>query len=210
MKKILVLGASGGVGKQVVQHALEAGHAVTALVRDPAKTFPPHERLTVVTGGVVDDPLGLDRAMQDQAVVISAIGRGQSFKSNDLIARCVPPLLASMKAHGVRRLIFTSALGVGESMRDTPLLAQLFMRTLLRGIYADKIAGESHIRNSDLDWTLVQPAQLSDGALTRKYRVGERLVMSGMPSVSRADVAHFIVGEVDSPAYVRKVAIVSN
>src|SRR5215467_4020962 len=101
MKRLLVLGATGGTGRHVVSQALEAGHAVTAYVRDPVKLEVKHERLQVVAGAIADDAKGLREAMQGQQAVISALGRGPSLQSDHVIQRCVPPMLSSMKADGV-------------------------------------------------------------------------------------------------------------
>ena len=105
-----------------------------------------------------------------------------------------------------------SAIGVGDTRADLPLLGKVFTGTLLRGIYADKLAGDELIRRSDLDWTIVQPAQLTDGSLTRQYRSGEHVAFGGiaMPQVSRADAAHFILGCVNDPRSIRKTLVVSN
>ena len=187
--KLLILGATGGTGRQIVAQARDAGHDVTAFDRHAGVSFA--------------------QAMKGHDAVISAIGRGKSFKSNGLMAKTVPEILAAMKAAGVRRLVFMSALGVGASFEDSPLLPRIFFRTLLRGIYADKLLGDDLIRRSDLDWTIVQPSVLTDGPQTGKYRFGERLTLQGMPSISRADVAHFIVGQLDNRANVKKTVVVS-
>lgn len=194
--KLLVLGGRGGTGSQVVQQAAAAGHEARSYSRR--------------AGGDVTDRAALTEAMRGQDAVISAIGRGLTFKPGRLIERSVPVILESMHAAGVKRLIFTSALGVGESRRDSPIIAKVFFSTLLRGIYADKLIGDNLIRRSDLDWTIVQPAQMTDGPLTKQYRSGERLKMSGMPQVSRADVAHFILACLNDPATIRKTLIVAN
>jgi len=206
--KLLVLGGTGGTGRQIVQQALEAGHDVTVLARDPAKMVTPHPRLRVVPGGVADTQ-GIVDAMRGQDAVISALGRGLSFRSEHLIERSVPGILSAMKTAGVRRLIFMSAWGVGATKQDAPLLPMLFFNTLLRGIYADKLAGDELIRKSDLDWTIVLPTKLHDGPLTRNYRSGERLPIQGMPSISRADTAHFMLDCINNPASIRKSLAVS-
>jgi putative NADH-flavin reductase len=187
--KLLILGATGGTGRQIVAQARAAGHEVAAFDR--------HGK----------SPLA--QAVVGQDAVISAIGRGLSFKANGLIAKVVPEILSAMKAASVRRLIFMSAMGVGVSYQDAPLMPRIFFRTLLRGIYADKAIGDRLIQASDLDWTLVQPSQLTDGPLTGIYRSGERLRMSGMPQISRADAAQFILRQLDDRASVRKTLIVS-
>src|SRR5262249_51921786 len=115
MKRLLLLGATGGTGVHLVSQAIEAGHEVTAYVRDPAKLQIKHERLRVVVGPIADEAMPFGEAMAAQDAVISTLGRGQSLQSEHVIERCVPPMLAAMKAHGVRRLIFTSAIGVGDA-----------------------------------------------------------------------------------------------
>jgi putative NADH-flavin reductase len=204
--RILVLGATGRTGKHIVTQALDAGHEVTALVRR-AGVLPQRQHLSVAANELTREALA--QVMVGQEAVVSALGRGQSFKSQGLIQASVPPILAAMRACGVRRLIWTSAIGVGETIRDAPLFSRLFARTLLRGIYADKIEGENAIRESGLDWTIVQPVQLTDGPLTGNYRFGERLALRGIPTISRADTAHFIVHELAAAAFVKKTVLLS-
>ena len=205
---VLILGATRGVGRQLLAQALDAGHSVTAFARSAA-TIPAQPRLTLVPGSVAHDAARLTETMRGQDVIVSALGQGMSLKSDGLIERSVPPILAAMRVSGVRRLIFTSAIGVGDTIREAPLFSRLLIRFLLKDIYADKIAGEQHILHSDVDWTLVQPAQLTDGPLTGTYRAGEHLTLRGMPKISRADTAHFIVSQLDDSAYVRKVVLLA-
>ena len=207
--KLLVVGGTSGTGRQVVTQALEAGHDVTVLARDRTRIGPEQQRLRVVDGDARNGR-AVAEAMAGQHAVISAIGRGKSFKSENLIAESVPGIIAAMQSHGVKRLLFTSALGVGDSFRDAPLPLKIFIRTLLRGIYADKVIGDEMIRKSALDWTIVQPAVLTDGPLTKNYRAGERLPLSGMASVSRADTAHFIVDRLDDETTFGKTLVLAN
>jgi len=115
-----------------------------------------------------------------------------------------------LQTHGIRRLMFTSAMGVGDTYRDAPVMAKLFFRTLLRGIYADKAIGEKMVRNSPLEWTIAHPVQLNDGPLTKKYRVAESLPLSGTPKISRADTAHFILDRRHDPSTFRKTLVLAN
>ena len=207
--KLLVLGGTGRTGRQVVDQALTAGHEVTVLARDRARVGVQDARLRVVDGEVKNIAV-LTGAMRGQDAVISAIGRGKSFKSENLIAESVPAILAAMQSHDIKRLLFTSAIGVGDTFRDASLPMKIFARTLLRGIYADKIIGDDLIRKSGLDWTIVQPVGLTDGPLTKRYRVGEHLPLSGLASVSRADAAHFIVDRVADKSTFKKTLIVAN
>lgn len=209
-RRILVLGATGGTGRQVVEQAIASGLDVTVLVRDAAKLPALARPVRVVTGDLLSDGHVLEQAVAGQEVVISALGLGQSFKSGGLIGRAAPAIVAAMERHGVRRLVFTSAFGIGATRRDTPLLPRLFMATLLRDIYADKAAGEAAITRSTLDWTIVYPVGLTNGPKTGAYRLAERLPLSGLPTVSRADVADALLRQIDDQAFVRKGVLVAN
>lgn len=206
--KLLILGATGGTGRHIVSQALERGHDVAMLVRDRSTAPAAGPRLRVFDGDAQNSAALFD-AMRDQDAVMSAIGRGQSFKSEHLIERTVPGIVSAMQSGGVKRLMFLSALGVGDTYRDSPIVAKLFFSTLLRGIYADKLIGDQRIRSSGLDWTIVQPVVLTNGPLTKSYRYGEHLPLAGMPKVSRADVAHFMLDHIDDPATIGKTLIVS-
>jgi len=208
--KLLVLGGSGGTGRQIVGQALDAGHDVTVVTREPGKLALHHPHLKIVSGDTTAGGAALTGITRGQDAVISTIGRGKTFRSDGLIQRSVPAILGAMQTAGVRRLMFTSALGVGDTFRDSPILPKVFFKTLLRDIYADKLAGDDLIRASGLDWTIVQPSVLTDGALTRKYRSGEHLPLSGMPSISRADTAHYILDRLNDTSTVGKTIILSN
>jgi len=207
-KKILVLGATGGTGLQLVTQGLEQGHEVTAFVRNPRRLQTAHDHLRVITGGI-DDFESLAAAARAQDIVISALGVGNSLKSTGLIARSVPAIVRAMESQSVRRLIFISAYGVGVTRRDVPLLPRIFIRLLLRDLYADKEAGEIDLRRSGLDWTLVYPTSLTNGPRTGRYRIGERLELHGVPRISRADVADFILTHIEESQYVKRNVLIS-
>jgi putative NADH-flavin reductase len=205
--KILVLGATGGTGREVVTQALGRGHDVTVLVRDPSR-LPAADRVRVITGDLRADPEVLRAAVAGQDAVVSALGVGNSLKSHGLITYAVPALVQAMTTAGVGRLVFTSAYGVGDTWRDAPLLPRIVMRLLLRDLYADKAAGETLLRQSTINWTLVHPVTLTNGPRTGRTQHGERLALSGFPRISRADVAEFLLAQLDDTRYVRKSVIV--
>jgi putative NADH-flavin reductase len=207
--RILVVGATGGTGREVVLQALAAGHDVTALARTATQLPIEHPKLRAIDGTLPQDAAVLSNAMAGQDVVISALGRGQSLASHQLLEQSVPAVLTAMRAHGVRRLIFTSAIGVGDAVRDIPFLPALFARTLLRGIYADKVIGERMVRESGLDWTIAQPAGLTNGPRTERYQAAERLTLNGLPKIARADVAHFLLAQVDDRSNVGKTLVLA-
>ena len=209
-RRILVLGATGGTGRHVVEQAAGMGLEVTALVRTPKKLPATGRSLRVVIGDIRTDSPTVRGALAAQDAVISTLGVGQSFKSRGLIAQAVPLIIAAMREHGVRRLVFTSAFGVGPTWQDTPFVPRLFVKTLLRDVYADKTAGEQFIKDSGLDWTIVYPGGLTNSPRTGTARVGERLKLSGFPRVSRADVAAVLLQQLDDPKFVGKGILVAD
>jgi putative NADH-flavin reductase len=206
---ILVFGATGATGQHVVKQALGQGHTVTAFVRNQAKLPTNDTRLRVVIGDTTLDMPKVAEAVSGQDVVISTLGRRSSFKSDHLIERSMQAIVPAMERAVVRRLILVSAFGVGESRRDAPLIPRIMYRVLLSDIFADKKAAEDNVRRSNLDWTFVYPGLLTEGPMTGKYRVGERLELRGFPKISRADVAQFVLAEIGKRAFVRKVAVMS-
>lgn len=204
-----MLGATGGTGRALLEQAVAAGFDITVLVRNPDKLPDCARTVRVVTGDLLKDSAVLDAAVPGCDAVVSALGVGPSLRSGHLMTRSAPAIVAAMQRHSVRRLIVTSAFGVGVTRRDTPLLPRLFIATLLRDLYADKEAGEQAILTSDLDWTIVYPVGLSNGPRTGRYRVGERLSLTGFPHISRADVADFLLRQVEDRSYIRKGVLIA-
>ena len=208
-RKILLLGATGGTGREIVAQAVQQGYEVTALVRRPGKAALP-EGVRVLPGNITDDTEALARAMPGQEVVISTLGVGKALRSGGLIARSAPLIVRAMDRQGIRRLIFMSAYGVGATWKDVPILPRMLMGVLFRDLYGDKKLGEDALRRSELDWTLVHPVTLTNGRRTGRYRVGERLKLRGFPTVSRADVAEFLLTQVEDRNYLRKDVLISS
>ena len=211
--KIIVFGATGKTGRQVVRQALDAGHDVTAFVRDPARLQLDDPRLRVAAGQVTAGQATVTAAVDGHDAVISALGSAQTLRgmrSPTIISQATPVIIQAMTETGVGRLVFLSSLGVGDSYAQAPPLLKLIYKLFLGPVYADKAAGERLLRDSSLNWTLVYPVLLTNGPHTGSYRSGESLDLTGMPRISRADVADFMLSQVRSPAYKRAIAVVSS
>jgi putative NADH-flavin reductase len=207
--KLLVLGASGRTGRELLAGASRQGHEVAALARDPGRLTMQDERMRVLVGSATN-PAVVEEAVAGNDGVLCALGpsSARELLRSRLMRGCVPALLGAMERHRVRRLILLSALGVGESRPHATGVARLGFATILRQVGTDKERAEEAVRASDLEWTIVYPPALSNGTATGNYRHGESLKLSGSPRISRADVADFMLAQLASDSYVRKGAIV--
>jgi putative NADH-flavin reductase len=199
-KLILVLGATGGIGRALVEQAVQRGHSVTAFVRSPEKLGAPPEGVTVRRG----DPHDVDElraALPGHDGVISALGPpgpGPTTLHRD----CARSTVAAMRAAGVPRLLIVSAAVLFE---DHGFSYWLLRKTLLRNIAQDCSEMERVVKASGLDWTIVRPPRLTNGRLTGHYGVEEDRMPKGGSSVSRADVAQFLLEELERAAHVGKM-----
>jgi putative NADH-flavin reductase len=206
---ILIVGASRGIGRQLVEQALAAGHAVTALARNPAHVNGADERLRTVKGSILD-AVALDQAMAGRDAVCCAIGVKTPWEQPTLFSEGTRRLLEAMKKAGVRRLVCVTGIGAGDSRGHGGFFYNRVLFPLLaKGIYADKDRQEALIRASDTDWTIVRPGFLSNGPLTGNYRVFTDLAGVTAGRISRADVAHFMLKELESSRYLRQTPLLT-
>jgi putative NADH-flavin reductase len=192
--KIVVVGAAGGIGRHVVTQALEAGHSVTAFLRDPGKLNLRHERLDVVRGDVLDGAT-VRSAIVGHDAVVSAMGVRDRAPTT-LYSEGARNALTAMTAEGIRRYIAISASGFHRDAND-PFLLRYVLKPIVSQVlkvhYADLVRMESVITESDRDWTIVVPPRLTDGPRTGRYREELDVNVRNGQSISRADVADYIV-----------------
>lgn len=204
--KIIVFGATGGTGREIVSQAIDQGHSVTAFARNAA-SLSGSGGLRVVEGDVFD-PVAVAAAIWGHGAVFSALGP-RTLKKTRLLARALPNILAGMRQHYVTRLI---VLGAAGAQRDygkyqnalTRMAFWLVRRTLLRHPFADQAAQEHSLAASQIDYTIVRPPRLTDGPATRKYRVVPDALPPGALRISRADVAGFMLLQLTDPRFHRQ------
>jgi putative NADH-flavin reductase len=202
--RVLILGASGATGREVVRQALAQELIVTAFVRDPARLTIGGPTLRVIQGDV-GDYAAVGGAVEGQDAVISTLGVSRPLHSDPVVIDGIRHTLRAMEAHSVFRLVYMSFIGVRESRAAAGLLIRNVARFPLRHEIADHEAKEALIRASHCDWTIVRAPKLSNGAPTGRYRDGEDMVAhSFFPVMSRGDVAHFLVRQLTDRTYVRK------
>jgi putative NADH-flavin reductase len=207
--KLIILGATGGTGLEIVRQAIERNHQVTALVRNPDRLKAFGERVAVIQGDLLNTA-DLGKAIQGHDAVLSAFGpRYPVAKSEEhLLEQFALALTSATRKAGVRRVAIESVAFLFKDAIVPP--AYLVGRLFFRVTVADAAAMEEIIGESGLDWTIVRPPQLTDKPCTGKYRIREGHLPRFGFSISRADVADFMIGTVERGASIGKVVGVSN
>ena len=210
-RTVLIIGATGGTGRQLVTQALQRGYEVTALVRDPSRLTETNTRLRVVTGDVLDYA-SIDAAVRGQDAVISALGHNQFFRPTRIQSDGTRNILRAMEAHGVGRFVCETSLGLGDSAGRLGVYYTLFTTPVILPFYFwDKTRQEQAIAASATDWTIVRPGVLTNGpASGGRYRHGRNIGgFLGTVRVSRADVAEFMLNQLRDRTYIKQAPGIS-
>jgi putative NADH-flavin reductase len=218
--KLTIIAATGGVGQQLLRQALDAGHDVTAVVRNPAKVPAALREARIVTADLAGpDPAVLEAAIAGTDAVVSGLGPARNSGAG-IATRGTRAIAAAMRAAEVRRLVVISAAPVGtvpSPGRPAPPrhdpgdgffmrhLGARFARAAFGKVYADLAAMEDLLRDSDLDWTVIRPPKLTSKPFTGHYRTATGQNVRGGWSVPRADVAHLMLAVLGRPDTIGQV-----
>ena len=207
--KLIVLGATGGTGLQIIRQAAERGHTLTALVRSPERLNGFKDRITVRSGDLLN-PAELESAIRGHDAVLSAFGPRAPISNADanLLQRFALALTTAMPRAGVRRAVVESVAFLFKDSVIPP--AYVLGRLFFSQVVADASAMERIFAESALDWTMVRPPELTDKAFTGKYRAREEHLPFFGFTISRADVADFMIKAVENHSSIRRVVGVSN
>lgn len=203
--KLLIIGGTGGTGNEIIKQALELGHSVTALIRNPKNLKIEHPNLRIIEGNVLDyDKIKM--AVSGQDAVISALGHKRFFIKTNILSEGTKNIIQAMELLNVKRFICITSLGINDSRFKLGLYYTLFVIPIIIFFYfLDKSKQEKLIQSSQLDWTIVRPGQLTNGKKRGKYKHGLKVgnyILTKM--ISRADVAHFILSQLNDKTYVRQ------
>lgn len=209
--KIAVFGATGKTGIQVVQQALDQGLGVKAFVRDPQKMTIKNDKLSLVQGDVVK-PEAVDAGVEGVGAVIVALGPKPD--AGNVMAEGTANIVSSMKKHNVKRLIVQSSYPMSGSAEGKAFLRSRGMTdeqiaTMLQPAIDDKVKQESETRESGLEWIIIRPLILTDEQKTGQYRVGEKLDVKPGDIISRADVADFMLKQLQDDQWLHKTMVIS-
>ena len=202
--KVVVFGATGGTGRELVKQALGHGHSVRAFVRKPDRLKVIHHRLEVITGDV-QDAKAVAEAVRGHDAVLSALGIYER-KPNTILSDAMRTIVTAMEQEQVKRLLMVSSLGVGDSKGQLgPLYNSVLLPLLLKEIFADKETAETVVRESALDWTIVRPGRLTNARLSGKYRSGPDAAKGRwFPKISRANTADFILNALERSQFIHE------
>ena len=211
MKRIAVFGATGGTGKQLVEQALASGDEVVAYVRNPSKLGITHEHLSIIQGELSNVAM-IERAVSGADAVISVLGpRGDS--KNKPLTQGMQNIIAAMKKQGVHRLIIASTLSAKDSNDKPEFRARVLVglvKLSMKAAYEEIVSVAEAVRASDLDWTIVRLTMLNNKPKSGKVRAGYRGRGEVGTWISRADVADFMLSQIEDVKYLRQAPAISN
>jgi putative NADH-flavin reductase len=207
--RVLVLGATGSVGRLIAEEALSRGHEVGALVRTPGKLDDLAGRVSMIGGDALDSD-AVSRAVEGREAVFYALGAG-NVRQTTLFSESTRLLLMAMERHRVGRLICLTGVGAGDTKGHGGFLYDRILYPLsTRGLYGDKDVQESLIRQSTFDWTIVRPARFRrnrPGGPLQAAVEGQRVTLRG---ISRKEIAEFVLDVLEQHRFVRQAVFIGH
>ncbi|MEO6911828.1 MAG: SDR family oxidoreductase [Edaphobacter sp.] len=210
--KIAIFGASGATGLLLTQRCLAAGYPITALVRKP-EIFPLRLSVRMIEGSAFDSA-AVRQTIEGADVVLSALG-ARSLRREDVLERAVPEIVAAMQQTNVRRLIVLGSAGARSNALAKHsawrrwIVERIAYNTVMKWPVASQRAQYTALSASNLDWTMVMPPILTNGPGRGKWRVDEEALPPNGGRISRADVADFMMQQIDNPQWVRKAVYIA-
>jgi putative NADH-flavin reductase len=190
---VVVFGASGATGRELLRQGPEHGHTITAFVRNPTALDGSYRSVQLVQGNV-EVRSSVENAMAGQQAVICVLGSRTLLRRDLAIVVGVHNIITVMEVSGIRRFVYLSS----DSVRAS-------LSVILHNPTADHELNERMIQESHLEWTVVRPPRLSTGMRTGKYQSGERVKATNfVPQISRADLAEFMLKHLADKSFIRK------
>ena len=204
-----IIGATRGIGAELLDQALQNENGVTVLARNPSAIEKDDDHLRILQGDINDADV-VDAAIKGQQAVCVTIGRGPTRKPVSVFSEGIKNVIAAMMHYSVKELICVTGIGAGESKGHGGFFYDKIVQpVLLKTIYEDKNIQEKLVKESGLEWVIVRPGFLTNGPLTEKYRVLTDLKGVKAGKISRADVAHFILKQLQSMSHVRQTPLLT-
>jgi putative NADH-flavin reductase len=202
--RIVVFGASGRTGIEVVKQLVETGNEVTAFVRRKGSIPFQHQNLKVVTGNL-SNQVQIREVLEGADAVVSALGGKSLTKRATEFTSGIDMLVTEMEKAGIDRLLYLSSLGVAESRNAIPQPLRFFIADIMLRIpFADHLANENRIKASRLSWTIFRPGGLTDGLKTENIKSGTEITpVKGNPTISRSSLAAFMIQKINDTRLIK-------
>ena len=201
---ITIIGASGGIGLETVKRGLNRNHTITTLSRSEIK-IEKNNSLKMILGDATHKA-DLLKSIQNTEAIIVTLGTSKNMKTTTLFSDFAKLIVEIHRETKINvPFIFVTGFGAGESKNYVPWLVKMFLKYMLKDVYADKTKMEEIITASDLNWTVVRPGRLLDKELTEKYRVENKLFKGiNIGGINRADVADFLIKQAENQTELNK------
>jgi putative NADH-flavin reductase len=209
--RVLIIGASKGIGLETTRQALDAGHDVRALARSATAIAISNPSLEKMRGNALKTE-DVEAALVGMGVVIQTlgVGLGELFRPVHLFSDATRVLIAAMKRQDIKRLICVTGFGAGDSRASISCLQRLPFQIVFGRAYDDKSLQEQLIKESELDWTIARPGVLTSGPRTGQYQILSEASQWRNGIISRADVAEFLVRQIGDQTYIHKAPVLIN
>jgi putative NADH-flavin reductase len=209
--RVLIIGASKGIGLETTRQALVAGHNARALARSATSISVLNPSLEKIRGDALKTK-DVEAALVGVDVVIQTlgVGLGDLFRPVNLFSDATRVLIAAMRSQGVKRLICVTGFGAGDSRASISCLQRLPFQIVFGRAYDDKSLQEQLIKESELDWTIARPGVLTNGSRTGRYRILSEASQWRNGIISRADVAEFLVRQIGDQTYICRTPVLIN
>ena len=206
---ITIIGASAGIGLETVKRGLNRNHSITTLSRSEIE-IKEKKSLNMILGDATNKADLINSIQQADAIIVT-LGTGRNMKATTLFSDFAKLIVEINREKKMDvPFIFVTGFGAGESKKYVPWIVKLFLKYLLKDVYADKTKMEEIITNSDLNWTVVRPGRLLDKKLTEKYRIENTLFKGiNIGGINRADVADFLIKQAEKQTEIKKYIALS-
>lgn len=209
--RILVIGASKGIGLETCRQALAAGYDVRALARSADAMNISNSKLEKLRGDALNrQDVEAALAEVDAVIVTLGVGLGELFRPVHLFSSATRVIIAAMKAQAVNRLICLTGFGAGDSRASINRLQRIPFQIIFGHAYDDKSRQEQLIKESGLDWTIARPGVLTNGPRTGRYKVLREPLKWRNGIISRSNVAEFLVHQIEDKSYVHQAPVLVN
>ena len=201
---ITIIGASAGIGLETVKRGLNRNHSITTLSRTEID-IEEKKSLKMILGDATHKA-DLLKSIQNTEAIIVTLGTSKNMKTTTLFSDFAKLIVEIHRETKINvPFIFVTGFGAGESKNYVPWLVKIFLKYMLKDVYADKTKMEEIITASDLNWTVVRPGRLLDKELTEKYRVENKLFKGiNIGGINRADVADFLIKQAENQTALKK------